>query len=470
MSQDLITNKFRYLNLTNLNRDIETTSINDRFYLFIGEPNIPDDSDLATPVELIYSDQDIHRNMVSMKYIDSSQLANFSPVVERRLWATGTVYQEYSNNLNLSNVNFYTISPSGVGISGGKVYICLDNNSNNESNIVPTHDDTSDSTTATLSDGYVWEWIYTIPADNKFDEYNGNYMPVINGITSSNSKIVKAVINSGGSGYGNNGLYICPIVGDGSTDGQAHVTVQSGIITDISVIENQEGSGFTFANIDLRNAYVSTTQVPTTSADIDIVLSPSGGFGFDNTSLLSTNLLMVYSELVEGEGGNFPIITSDDDNDPSTPGGVPFSYGQIGIIKNPLAPGSTAPLNVGSVKCLTELTLDSLSSAWDPKAGDEILGLTSGGTGVVVYWDGTSVLGVHQTNEVSKGLDSDLKLTPFGAAETIKILEESGIITSVSGPEYEVYSGDILYVMNTSNIDRAAQQKEIIKLVIDFNC
>jgi hypothetical protein len=125
---------------------------------------------------------------------------------------------------------------------------------------------------------------------------------------------------------------------------------------------------------------------------------------------------------------------------------------------------------VGSVKCLTELTLDSLSSAWDPKAGDEILGLTSGGTGVVVYWDGTSVLGVHQTNEVSKGLDSDLKLTPFGAAETIKILEESGIITSVSGPEYEVYSGDILYVMNTSNIDRAAQQKEIIKLVIDFNC
>jgi hypothetical protein len=454
MSQDLITNKFRYFNLTNLNRDIASTSENDRFYLFIGNPNVSDDSPPITPLELVHSDPVTHRNMVSMKYIDS-----FSPVVERRLWVNGVVYDEYNNNGDLSNTNFYMIaSSSDSGSSGGRVYICLDNNTGSESTVVPTHEAGS----AKGSDNYLWEWIYTIPTDNKFDEYNGDYMPVINGITSSNSKAIKAIINDGGSGYANN-LHTCPIVGDGSIDGQAYVTVQNGTITNVEVVPGLAGTGFTFANIDLRNAYVSADQFEGNAADIDIVISPRDGFGFDNISLLSTKLLMIYTELIEGEGGNFPIISSDD---------VQFSYGQIGVIKNPLQSGSSSLLNTASVKCLTELTLDTLSANWDPKAGDEILGLTSGGTGVVVYWDGTSVLGIHQTNEIGKGLDVNLKLTPFVDDETIKILEETGTITSsgVSEPEYEIYSGDILYVMNTDNITRAAQQKEIIKLVIDFNC
>jgi hypothetical protein len=456
---DLITNKFRYLNLTNLNRDIATTTINDRFYLFIGKPNVLDGEGLETPKELVYSPQSIHRDMISMKYIDQ-----FSPVVERRLWATGTVYDEYSNNLKLSNRNFYIITSSTVGTSGGKVYICLNNKSNGQSTIVPTHDGSTGDTTATLPDGYTWEWIYTIPESNKFDEYNGDYMPVINGTTPVGSKIVKGVVNNGGQGYGD-GFYNCPVVGDGSIDGQVYVTVENGAVTIVDLVEGFSGEGFTFANIDLRNAYVSETQDPVLPADIDVVLSPPGGFGYDNISLLSTKLLMIYAELIEGEGGSFPLISSGDE---------PFSYGQIGIIKNPLDAGSTSNLNVGSAKCLTELIFDTttLSSAWIPKSGDKISGTTSGATGVVVYWDGTSILGIHQVNEIGKGLNANMKLVPFLNDETVNILEEYGTITNtgVSEPEYEVYSGEILYVMNIDNIDRAAQQKEIIKLVIDFNC
>lgn len=458
MSQDLITNKFRNFNLTNLNRNIASESTNDIFYLFIGQSNNNPTDNVLNPIESIYSDEVIHRSMVAMKKLGNG---DFSEVVERRKWETNIIYDEYSDKSDLSNLDFYVISPTGsVGESGGKVYVCLDNNSGGISSVIPTHDDSSASTTETLSDGYIWRWIYTISLSNKFDEYDGDYMPVINGTNPVDSKVIRAKIISGGSGYGATGVYNCPIVGDATVDGQAVVTILNNSVTDISI--SNEGQGFTFANIDLSPAYPQANTPPSIPAVIDVILTPPGGFGYDNISLLKSELLMISTDFTEGEGGKFPMISSDD---------VPFSYGQIGIIKNPIDPeGGVGLLNTAVVKCQTELTVTSLSSEWDPKSGDVIIGLTTGAYGVVSYWESTTnILGITQPSEIGKGLDEDKKLTPFdNSSEKIKIGDESADITGITPPEYVVYSGDILYVMNTPNVPRAVQQKERIKLVLDF--
>jgi hypothetical protein len=44
----------------------------------------------------------------------------------------------------------------------------------------------------------------------------------------------------------------------------------------------------------------------------------------------------------------------------------------------------------------------------------------------------------------------------------------SRTVTGVANPEFEPYSGDILYVENTTKVDRADGQAENIRLIISF--
>ncbi len=457
MSQDLITKKFKRLNSTNLNRNIASESSNDHYYLFIGKSNSNETANIDDPIESEYSDEYIHREMIAMKKLSNN---SFSPIVERRKWVTDNIYDEYSDKVDLSNLNFYVInSTNGPGVSGGNVYICLNNNNGGRSTIAPTHDDNSPGgTTASLADGYVWEWLYGIPNNNIFDEANGDYMPVINGLTSSEPGIVKCIIKDGGYGYGPAGEYACPIVGDHIQEGSAIVTLKNSSIVDVRV--SNAGRGFTFANIDLRPAYSQENEAPIKEAIIEPIIAPKGGFGYDNVNILRSELLMIVSELHEDENSKFPINSSE---------GIPFTYGQIGIIRNPINELSGDILNVEAAKCLTELTLGSISENWSPKSGDLVIGSDSGANGIVSYWDQpNSVLGIVQQSEVGRGLDLNKRMSGFSANEPINIDIDSATITSISAPEYKIYSGDILYVANIANTARAAQQKERIKVILDF--
>lgn len=141
---------------------------------------------------------DPSKEMVFGKKIEASDV---SPVIPRYDWAANTVYQEWSNG---SNTVFYqteggTHDPFYIYTSSGNVYKCIDNNSDAESTVEPSHVDT---TPREESDGYSWKYMYTVPSASKF--ITTSYIPVVPNtsiVVASNTSIDKIYVQNGGNTY-----------------------------------------------------------------------------------------------------------------------------------------------------------------------------------------------------------------------------------------------------------------------------
>ena len=167
----------------------------------------------------------------------------------------------------------------------------------------PTFVDLEPRAAGTSGDGYVWKYLYTIKPNQivKFDSID--FMPVPNdwgtGETidiknnAVDGKIETAVILNAGDGYQPIGTTFnnIPILGDG-TGGKVSVTVNSqGKVSDVTVTNG--GTGYTSGTVQFYPgapgteiggpiAGLSAVGVAGTSvADIEVVIPPPGGHGFD---------------------------------------------------------------------------------------------------------------------------------------------------------------------------------------------
>jgi hypothetical protein len=94
------------------------------------------------------------------------------------------------------------------------VYKCIDNNKNAKSTVQPTGTNVD---IITLSDGYKWKFMYTIPVSLRNRFLSSTYMPVTTALKSnffSNGDINKVIIENGGKGY-NPSTTIAIVSGDG---------------------------------------------------------------------------------------------------------------------------------------------------------------------------------------------------------------------------------------------------------------
>ena len=116
---------------------------------------------------------------------------------------------------------------------------------------------------------------------------------------------------------------------------------------------------------------------------------------------------------------------------------------------------------------------------------EEINQATTGAVGKVVEWDATNkILYYIQTRHNDSGVDANGNLTSFsgtnvitgqgGGAPTGTPDTTTGTVNNVSFtsgysvPEIDHDSGDVLYIENRTPIQRASDQTENIKLVIEF--
>jgi hypothetical protein len=486
----IITNKFRVHNSEQFQESFSEASGN-TYYLAIGKPqpfgimtrgddrtqNLGTDTAPVTPGDNINTQHMPYDDMLAAKKITGSDVAFVTP---RRNWITNTIYDIYRHDYNeystgtttnltatsgattLSDATYYVLT------SARNVYKCLDNDGATASTVEPTGTSTTIISTA---DGYKWKFMYTLSASQQANFLSTDFMAVSTDSTVSSAAVAGAInvckIKTPGSG-GTDGTFTnIAMRGDGS-GGVVSVTVTSGAITAVTV--TAPGTGYTFATIS--NAQVVTAgSTNLVGAEIDCIIEPKGGHGFNAVQELGAFFVMLNTSLEGGEITNSGDFTTSND------------FRRVMLVRDPKSGGSAATAN-------TLRGTKAISIAASPAPGtftvdEEINQASTGAVGKVVAWDATNrILYYVQTRYKDEGIDTNGNQTAFSGANVITgqtssatatpDTAQSGTVNNVTfssgytGAEIDADSGDILYVENRAPITRAADQTENIKLIIEF--
>src|SRR5210317_1128011 len=488
----IITNKFRRHNAEKFSTAL--TSASNVFYLGIGRPQAyatstrPDtrtenegtDVSPLTPVDSVQEEFYSFDDLIAAKKLGTSDI---SFVIPRRNWTSGTTYDYYRHDYGNRITGTTTVQTADSGASSlwdatfyvlnseNRVYKCLDNNGGSASTTEPTGDSNNIITTA---DDYKWKFMYELSASQQVNFLSTDFMAVATNSTvaaaNTDGEVNIVKIKSAGSGASVNSTFTnIDIRGDGS-GGKVSVTTAGGVVTAVTV--TNAGSGYTYAYI--RNAdIVSAGATDLTGAELDCIIEPKGGHGENAIKELGGFYVMLNVNFEAGEASNTGDFTTAND------------FRRIVLIKD--------PKNYGGASAATSSTLRGTKAvrfAASPTPGtftvdEEINQATTGAVGKVVEWDATNrILYYIQTRNNDAGVDSNGDLTAFStnavvtgqssSATGTPDTSQSGTVNNVSftfgyaTPEIDHDSGDVLYVENRTPIQRATDQTENIKLVIEF--
>jgi hypothetical protein len=297
----IVSDNIRILNARNFVSGILTST--NSYYTFVGLPNPQDiqsdwNDNPPTPTDNFTSEWDTWDTMVALKKINDSDVRL---VVKKYTWSSGTTYDYYRHDYSVTNP---PINSSGTSLYGSKyyvvnsdnrVYICLQNGTTpenpegNPSLDEPTFVDLEPRNAGNSGDGYIWKYLYTIKPNEliKFD--STEYMPVptnwetndehaevrLNAVDGSLKTVV--IKNRGvGIGTANRTYTRVPIRGDGS-GAECTIVVNNDQQIDSVTVSNQ-GSGYTFGNVDLSAGGVPDAE---SLPILDVIIPPSGGHGKD---------------------------------------------------------------------------------------------------------------------------------------------------------------------------------------------
>jgi len=504
----IITDQIRILNAKNFVGAVSTST--NSYYAFVGLPN-PNNiqSDWNTtppnPVDNFNSENDYWDTMIALKKITSSDVKQ---VVKKTSWSSGITYDYYRHDYSITNIpknssgtSLYSANYFVVN-SDYRVYICLQNGTTPEtpdgkpSLDEPTFTDLEPRAAGTSGDGYIWKYLYTIkPSDIvKFD--STNFIPVpknwsssqeyasirLNAESSGQLKIIN-VINRGNN-LGSPGLYTnIPIRGDGR-DATATLVIGNDNKVDRIFVSNG-GSGYTFGTVDLSDTELFLADSP----EFEVIIPPKGGHGANIYRELGSTNVLLYSR-IENDIGDPDFIVGN-------------KVSRIGIIENPEAFDSSSVLNKEKASAVYALKLKEpgASSAVIPSNSiftQQISGVgTAVGkvvsydneTGVLKYWQDRSLYG-YTTAGIQTSAPYGISQNEFAEGNIIVNTNSieidstfSGISTTInngtlylgqnfnnglSKPEVKKYTGNIIYVDNRPSITRSPNQKEDIKVILQF--
>ena len=519
----IITDQLRILNAKNF-VSAATSTVNS-YYSFVGLPNATNysstwDANPPAPKDSFDQEDDYWDTMIALKKITSSDIRR---VVSKHTWTSGITYDMYRGDISRTN----TSQPSGatnlysakyfIVNEDFKVYICLQNGTNPENTTgrpsldQPTFTDLEPKAAGDSGDGYIWKYLYTIkPSDiAKFD--STNFMPVPtdwetstdnaavrdNASTSGQLKIATIINRGAGIGTANRTYTGIPISGDGSGAEATIVINNDAKVESINIAKG--GSGYTYGTVDLEKGGVPTgTTIPV----FNVIVPPQGGHGSDVYRELGATNVLVYSK-IENDTENPDFITGN-------------QIARIGIIENPQAFDSTANLTLSKASSLNALKLigagyTTATFDLDGQVTQTVgVGSTAVGrvvsydqtTGILKYWQEKSLVGFNTdgslrtdpkygyslhsftanpttggnvniaSNEGTLGIDTNFGSSGNPGISTVinnrtYYLGQS-FVKGVSNPEVKKYSGNIIYVDNRPSITRSANQREDIKVILQF--
>ena len=483
----IITNKFRIHNSEQFKESFSEAAGNN-YYLGIGRPspfntatradgrtdNLGTDVIPLTPADNNNTMSISYDDLLAVKRISSTDIAFVAP---RRNWTTGTTYDIYRHDygdritgtttqqsansgvFNLFDANFYAMN------SSRNVYKCLDNNNNTASTVEPTG--TNASTILSTADGYKWKYMYTLSASEQSNFLSTDFMAVSSNASVSSNAVDGAIdivkIKTAGSGGADGTHTGIAIKGDG-TGGVVSVVVTSGAVTAVNV--TSAGTGYTFGTIS-NAQIVSAGATNLVGAELDVIIPPKGGHGFNAVQELGAFFVMTNVSLEGTESANSGDVS------------VANDFRRVCLIRDPLSGGSAATST--TLRATKAIQLTGVSGSFN--VDEKITQASTGAVGIVVEYDSTNSLLYYVQNRFNdEGVDSNGNLTSFSGANVVtgaggasgtpvtsSATVNNVVITSgYSSPEIDHDSGDIMYVENRAPITRAADQTENIKLIIEF--
>ena len=280
-----------------------------------------------------------------------------------------------------------------------------------------------------------------------------------------------------------------PIRGDG-TGAECTIVVNNDKKIESVTISNQ-GSGYTFGTVDLVAGNVPTG---TTTPTFNVIISPKGGHGADIYRELGAYNVLMYSR-IENDVQNPDFITGN-------------QIARVGVVENPELFGSSQLDKVSAVYALklTGIGVETATYNTDSFITQTVsTGTTAVGrvisydqvTSVLKYWQdrsnsGFSTVGVAITNpsfgfdqvgfSSSPGTGGSLVITGGSASLSIdtaftgistvinnrKYYLGQSFTSGLANPEVKKHSGNIIYVDNRPSITRSPNQKEDIKVILQF--
>jgi len=349
--------------------------------------------------------------------------------------------------------------------SSRNVYKCLDNNNNTASTVEPTG--TNASTILSTADGYKWKYMYTLSASEQSNFLSTDFMAVSTNSSVSSNAVDGAIdivkIKTAGSGGADGTHTGIAIKGDG-TGGVVSVVVTSGAVTAVNV--TSAGTGYTFGTIS-NAQIVSAGATNLVGAELDVIIPPKGGHGFNAVQELGAFFVMTNVSLEGTESANSGDVS------------VANDFRRVCLIRDPQSGGSAA--SAVTLRATKAVQLTGVSGSFN--VDEKITQASTGAVGIVVEWDSTnSLLYYVQTRHNDEGVDANGNQTAFSGTNVITgaggasgtPVSTSGTVNNVviasgySVPEIDHDSGDVLYVENRAPITRAADQTENIKLIIEF--
>jgi len=521
----IISDNLRILNAKNFLAGVSTSD--NSYYAYVGLPN-PTDYDTSwetsppSPMESFNQLNNFWDTAIAMKKISSDDIRR---VVHKFPWVSGTTYDMYRNDITVLNVslpsNVVSLydSSSFVLTSDYRVYECLQNGTTPEnpsgrpSLDEPTFTDLEPRAAGTSGDGYLWKYLYSLSPSEIVKFETDNFMPVPadwetntadaavreNAATSGQLKIVTISNRGVGLGTANRTYTRVPIRGDGS-GAEATVVVNNDSKIESVTISNG-GSGYTFGTVDLAAGGVPTGS---TLPVLDVIIPPPGGHGANIYTELGAFRVVLYAR-IENDAENPDFITGN-------------QIARVGIVESPKSYDSDALLTLDKASAVYALKLvgagySSTTFNPDTQITQTVgVGSTAFGrviaydqvTGVLKYWQDRFHCGFNTLPMGSKNTDptygfemhrftadtgTNGSLNIIGGSATLAIQTAFGsasnpgistlinsktyylgqsFIKGVSPPEAKKYSGNMLYIDNRPSVTRSTNQKEDIKVIVNF--
>ena len=513
----IITDQIRILNAKNFVAGVSSSS--NSYYTFVGltEPTKIQatwNNNPPAPIDSFNDQNDYYDTMIALKKVTASDVKQ---VVRKNSWTSGTTYDYYRPDYSINNppkngqgttlynATFYIIN------TDFRVYICLENGTSPEnpdgkpSLDEPTFTDLEPKAAGSSGDGYIWKYLYTVKPSElvKFD--STEYMPVPSDWSTGtdNSAVRDNAVDGGikviviqdrgvGLGTANRTYTRVPIKGDGSG---AECTVVVNADQQIGSVDiTNQGSGYTFGTVDIVAGGLPR---PDSYPQLDVVIPPTGGHGSDIYKELGATNALVYSR-IENDSENPDFITGN-------------QIARIGILENPKAFGSSSTLTLDKASAAYAMRLTGTGYSSATFTADAIITQTTGTgvtaigkvisyeqtTGVLKYWQdrtmaGFTTVGAATTTPIY-GFNADRFTADISSGGSVNITGGSislgintsfdGLSTSInnktyylgqtftsglSNPEVKKYSGNMLYIDHRPAITRSSNQKEDIKVILQF--
>ena len=485
-------------------------------YVFISK-NLPwaDEDQPDDIFDTVADEKEIWDNMFAAKKVTGNDV---ELVTEKRPWVSGSTYKQYDDTVILEDLltTENGFEPMYVINSENNVYKCLSNNLGVPSTFEPTGKNISAKGIITTTDGYIWKYLYNVRPSNKF--ISDNWIPAPSSIlkleydatseTLVDGEITTIVVENEGSGYIHSQIFVdsfetgCTFLTVANTNNLALNMTVSGtgvpsttFITNIDVLNSRitlssptvsSGGGVSntisvTTRVEVQGDGIDAVCVPVlnlnsgigkinflsfgkdysfanvviygtgTNASARAILPPKFGHGFNSAKELGASNVMISMRIGEVDSTENGIISTE------------TSFRQYGLLRDPYKYGEVLPANTVTSNLVISQTTNAVLIAGPNYELEEFVyqGISPEDSTFTGY------VHAYTTNEVR--LTNVRGQLIVGTPLKGTITNPTGrVVVTTSSPEFEPYSGDILYCDNVLKTQRTDGQAENLKFVVKF--